>query len=90
MVLIIILGAMVFLLIDYLISAEFYEAAVMKGHPKKKYLWLPFFFGIIGWLLVIALPDRNAANNAPVYGAGTPTVETKKPDASADDSLPEL
>lgn len=58
----------------YLISREFYRAAVMKGHTEKKYLWLPFFLGIIGYLLVIALPNKNAVSVA----------------QSANDELPEL
>lgn len=46
--------------IDYLIAREFYDAAVDKGYTQKKYLWISFFFGIIGYLLVIALPNRRA------------------------------
>lgn len=42
----------------YLIAKEFYKAAQAKGYSEKKYLWLCFLLGVIGYLLVIALPDR--------------------------------
>lgn len=42
----------------YLIANEFYKIAQAKGFSQKKYLWLPFLLGFIGYLLVIALPDR--------------------------------
>lgn len=40
------------------ISYEFYKTAVMKGWPQKKYLYIAFFTWIVGYLLIIALPDR--------------------------------
>ena len=43
----------------YFIAREFYEIAEMKGFTESKYLWIPFLFPIGGYLLVIALPDRN-------------------------------
>ena len=42
----------------YLIANEFYKVAQDKGYSNKKYLWISFWLGIIGYLLVIALPDR--------------------------------
>ncbi len=47
--------------IDYLIAREFYFAAQEKGYPGKKYLWICFFLGMVGYLLVIALPNRASA-----------------------------
>ena len=64
--LVILLGAILVIWINYLIAREFYRAAVMKGHPEQKYLWLPFFLGVIGYLLVIALPSERAAVEKPV------------------------
>lgn len=49
--------------IFYLIAKEFYIVAQAKGYSEKKYLWLCFLLGVIGYLLVIALPDRS---NTPV------------------------
>ena len=53
--LLIIFGAIWLLL--YL-AKQFEEVARMKGHYEGKFFWLCFFFSIIGYLLVIALPDR--------------------------------
>lgn len=50
------------LLIDYLIAKEFYSAAIAKGYSEKKYLWICFFLTAVGYLLVIALPDRGGAS----------------------------
>lgn len=54
----IIIAIFMFLLIAAILAALFYEVAVEKGFPQKKYLWIPFLFGFAGYLLVIALPDR--------------------------------
>ena len=58
MAFLIILGSILLLWILYLIAKEFYKVAQEKGYSEKKYLWLPFLLGMIGYLLVIALPDR--------------------------------
>lgn len=44
--------------VNYLISREFYRAANAKGFYEKKYLWIPFWLGVVGYLLVIALPTK--------------------------------
>lgn len=54
-----ILIAIVYLILDYYIAKWFSEAAGAKGYHDSKYFWICFFFGFIGYLLVIALPDRN-------------------------------
>jgi len=59
-VLILIAGALV-LWIDYLIAKEFYLAAQAKGYYEKKYLWISFLLGAVGYLLVIALPNGASA-----------------------------
>ena len=53
-----VLVAVAALLVLYLLADAFYEVAKKKGHKEIKYFWLSFFFGISGYLLVIALPDR--------------------------------
>lgn len=50
----------------YLLAQEFYKVAKAKGYPQKKYLWLSFWLGIIGYLLVIALPDRGSSNQVSI------------------------
>lgn len=57
-VLLILTGCALMLWVMYLIANEFYKAAQAKGYSEKKYLWLPFLLGVVGYLLVIALPDR--------------------------------
>lgn len=45
------------LYIDYLIANEFYNIAKQKGYETKKYFWFCFWLGIVGYLMVIALPN---------------------------------
>lgn len=64
-VVLILIGALLMLWVMYLIAKEFYKAAEAKGYAEKKYLWLCFLLGAVGYLLVVALPDRGskAASN---------------------------
>lgn len=55
----IILAAIVALGLDYLIAREFSMIANRKGIRGSRYLWWSFFLTIVGWLMVIALPDKN-------------------------------
>lgn len=50
------------------IAREFERIAVMKGHPGRRYFWWTLLTGVIGMLMVAALPDRSAppAGNGPV------------------------
>ena len=54
-----ILIAIVYLILDYYIAKWFSEAAEAKGYHDSKYFWICYFLGFIGYLLVIALPNRN-------------------------------
>lgn len=47
------------LCINYWIANRFYEVACMKGHKEFKYFWAAFLFGIVGYILIAILPDRN-------------------------------
>lgn len=49
------------LALDFLLAREFYLAAAMKGWFSKKYFVYAFLLPPIGWLLIIALPDRGSA-----------------------------
>lgn len=49
----------VIVVINFLIAYQFYEIAEMKGYSEIKYFWIAFLFSITGYLLVIALPDKN-------------------------------
>ena len=67
LVFLIILSLLIWGVIWYFIAAQFYEAAKEKGYYNKKYLWITFVFGIVGCLLVTALPDRGARLQSGVY-----------------------
>lgn len=65
----------------YLICREFSRIAEQKGFPQSKYFWLPFWLGLIGMLLVIALPDR---------GVQQVTISAEAQPAALSDELPDL
>lgn len=43
----------------YFAAREFEQIAEEKGFHGKTYFWWVFSLGIVGMLMVIALPDRN-------------------------------
>ena len=45
-------------LLNYYIAGLFYFIAVDKGYHAKVYLWIAALFGFVGYLLIIAMPDR--------------------------------
>ena len=55
-----IVALIILVYLDYVISSFFAQAAEEKGYNEKKYFWISFWFGIVGYLLVIALPDKHA------------------------------
>ena len=46
------------LILEYYIAGLFYYIAVDKGYSGKVYLHLCFWIPVVGYLLVIAMPDR--------------------------------
>lgn len=48
------------LVIDYIIAEKFSDIAQMKGHEGSTYFWFTFIFGLVGMLMVIALPNTKA------------------------------
>lgn len=48
----------VVLCIDIFCAKSFAEAARDKGYTDRKYFWLCLLLPPVGYLLVIALPDR--------------------------------
>ena len=59
MLLLYILIAVVAIIINVVIASKFAEIAEMKGHEHDTYFWFTFIFGVIGMLMVIALPDMS-------------------------------
>lgn len=60
-----IVAAAIIWLLWYL-AKQFEEAAQKKGYTDKKYFWMCFLLGTIGYLLVIALPDRGDSHQAAI------------------------
>ena len=54
------LGIVAGLVVDYLIANEFRKIAVDKGYSHMKYFWIAFLLGVAGYILIAAMPDRNA------------------------------
>lgn len=56
-------GGVLVLLTDLYLACCFGKVAILKGHYESMYVWIPFIFTFVGYLLVVALPDR--ANSQP-------------------------
>ena len=50
--------------LDWYLANQFSAAARQKGHHDRKYFWICFWLGLVGYLLVIALPDRGGCTAA--------------------------
>ena len=79
----IIVALLIIIPINFLIANEFYRIATWKGYSEKKYLWLPFLLGIIGYLLVIALPYENKP--IPSYEERNPDISDNNQQTDSDD-----
>ena len=54
----IVLAGVLVLVLDFLVAWEFQKIAMLKGWTSKKFFFYSFFLSLIGYLMVIALPDR--------------------------------
>lgn len=54
------LGGIVYLIVAAIIASEFQSIATEKGYDVTRYFWFTFLFGVLGMLMVIALPDKKA------------------------------
>ena len=83
-----VLGILVFLVIffwiNYLIAKNFYMIAQQKGYAEGKYFHFCFWLGLVGYLMVIALPDRAA------LASKEPSFQNRQQTNAPDDELPEL
>ena len=66
--------ALALLAVHILVSAEFYRVSVMKGWPEKKYLVMAIFLWVIGYMLIIALPDRGGYGRKAVESDDLPDI----------------
>lgn len=57
------LGIVIAIIIAFVVASEFATIANEKGYEGTKYFWYTLFLGMIGALMVIALPDRNSKIN---------------------------
>jgi ABC-type Fe3+ transport system permease subunit len=55
---VLLIGIVVALWLNWFIAKQFYEVAQEKGFYDSKYQWICFLFGAAGWIMVCALPDR--------------------------------
>ena len=60
----ILLIVIVYFVFASIIAGWFSEVASEKGYSSPKYFWICFFMGLVGQLLVIALPDRGRGVDA--------------------------
>ena len=58
----VIVAIVIAICINVFLANCFYQIACEKGFEEWKYFWIPFIFGLVGYLLVIALPDRKDEN----------------------------
>ena len=72
-----ILGILIALVIDYAVAKQFEEIAEMKGHIGSTYFWFTFILGIVGMLMVIALPDRSANQTPKIVSPSVKTISVK-------------
>ena len=66
------IGCAVGLLVSYYVAGLFYFIAVDKGYSAKVYLWIATLFGFVGYLLIVAMPDRG--NNPQIVSDELPDL----------------
>ncbi|MBQ8696999.1 MAG: hypothetical protein IJ519_04690 [Clostridia bacterium] len=50
--------------LNYFIANQFYTIACDKGYTERKYLWISFWLGLVGYLLVVAMPVRKSQSTS--------------------------
>ena len=63
-IILILCGAILLTELNYLIAKEFAFIAREKGYPQKRYFWWVFLTGLLGIIMVIALPNKGTAAGA--------------------------
>lgn len=44
--------------LDWFIAKQFSDIAAEKGFEERRNFWIPFLLGIVGYIMIAALPDR--------------------------------
>ena len=68
------------LVLNYFIAKQFHQIASQKGHPQRKYFWWSFWLGLVGYLMVVALPDRAQTPPSPAGQMHTAPAAEQLPD----------
>ncbi len=66
--------ALALLAVHFFVAEEFYKVAAMKGWPQKKYRIMALLLWLIGYLLIIALPDRTGGSMSAVISDDLPEL----------------
>lgn len=68
------------IVVMWFVAKWFAQIAADKGYYDRKYFWICFWLGAIGYLLVVAMPDRSLSYTAPPQSIpayqSTPTYQT--------------
>jgi len=62
-----------FFVINWFAAGEFYKIAEDKGYHSRKYFWWAFFVPVMGYLLIVAMPDRGGDQRT-VYNQDLPDL----------------
>lgn len=69
---IVLIACAIGLAIHWYLANQFLAIAEEKGHHERKYLWICFWLGLPGWIMVCALPDRG--NHVPAISDELPDL----------------
>lgn len=73
------LGIVIALVIDYFIAKKFSDIAEMKGHEGNTYFWFTFWLGLVGMLMVIALPEKEVYDKKSLPSFSLPLQPVEAP-----------
>ena len=66
-------AVIVVFVIAWFAAKEFYKLAEDKGYHSKKYFWWAFLVPVVGYLLIVAMPDKGGEQRA-VYNQDLPDL----------------
>ncbi len=52
------------LVVNWFAAGEFYKIAEDKGYHGQKYFWWAFLLPLVGYLMIVAMPDRGGEQRA--------------------------